>query len=178
MRGRSGRGGLVAHRLRLMGWARAGLLVALASVVAVPGFGGVATKTKRVSVSSTGAQADGGSGGASISANGRFVAFASGATNLAGGDTNGVQDVFVRNLGTRTTKRVSVSSAGPQGDGNSFAPTISANGRFVAYASSATNLVGGDTNSGDDVFLRDRKTGKTRLLSRSSGGVEGNGFSD
>ena len=72
-----------------MGWALAGLLVALASVVAVPGFGGVATKTKRVSVSSTGAQADGGSGGASISANGRFVAFASGATNLAGGDTNG-----------------------------------------------------------------------------------------
>ena len=138
-------------------------------------------RTRRVSVSSAGAQGDGDSFEPTISANGRFVAFASDATNLVGGDTNAHTDVFVRNLRTRRTQRVSLSSARAQGDSGSFLvadpSSISADGRFVSFISAATNLVAGDTNAKDDVFLRDRKSRKTRLLSRSLGGGFGNGTS-
>ena len=70
------------------------------------------------------------------------------------GDTNGSSDVFVRDRRTGTTRRVSVSSGGAQGNDNSFGPAISADGRFVAFGSSASNLVPGDTNGATDVFVR------------------------
>ena len=89
-----------------------------------------------------------------ISADGRFVAFDSEATNLVPGDTNDASDVFVRDRQTGTTRRVSVSSGGAQGNGASFDPAISADGRFVAFNSDATNLVPGDTNGAADVFVR------------------------
>jgi len=131
-------------------------------------------RTERVSVSSSGAQGNSHSGSVSISADGRFVAFDSRATNLVPGDTNGRDDVFVRDRLTGRTERVSVSSAGEQGNSVSYAPSISADGRFVAFASRASNLAPGDTNGYDDVFVRDRLTGTTERISVSSAGAQGN----
>ena len=130
--------------------------------------------TERVSVSSAGAEANGASFAPAISADGRFVAFPSEATNLVPGDTNGVTDVFVRDRLTGTTERVSVSSAGAEANGTSFTPAISADGRFVAFSSDATNLVGRDTNGAVDVFVHDRVTGATKRVSVSSTGAQAN----
>jgi Tol biopolymer transport system component len=130
--------------------------------------------TRRVSVSSSGEQADGVSGRPSISAGGRFVAFPDDASNLVPGDTNNDFDAFVRDRWTGTTTRVSVSSSGTQGNGASGTPSISSNGRFVAFASGASNLVPGDTNGASDVFVRDRWRGCTRRVSVSSSGRQGN----
>ncbi len=134
--------------------------------------------TRRVSVSSSGNQANGSSDDASISADGRFVAFSSEASNLVRNDTNGVRDVFVRDLRTGTTRRVSVSSAGSQANGTSRYPSISENGRFVAFDSRARNLVRDDTNGDYDVFVHDLQTGTTRRVSVSSSGNQGNASSD
>lgn len=92
----------------------------------------------------------------SMSADGRFVAFHSGSDNLVPGDTNGAVDVFVRDVQEGTTHRVSVAGDGSQGNFESRAPSISADGRFVAFQSHATNLVPGDTNGALDVFVHDR----------------------
>ena len=74
------------------------------------------------------------------------MAFESDATNLVSGDTNGTADIFVHDRQTGTTERVSVATGGSQATGGSFTPAISADGRFVAFHSDATNLVSGDTN--------------------------------
>ncbi len=121
-------------------------------VLAAPAFAGHA-KTERVSVSSAGVQGDGHSFSPSISADGRSVAFRSHATDLVVSDINGSSDFFVRDRATGTTERVSLSSAGVQGDGDSFSPSISADGRYVAFRSHDTNLVGSDTNGYADVFV-------------------------
>ena len=89
-----------------------------------------------------------------ISADGRFVAFSSYASNLVPGDTKGWYDVFVHDRQTGKTRRVSVSSGGAQGNGNSGYPGISADGRFIAFASAASNLVPGDTNNLADIFVQ------------------------
>lgn len=117
--------------------------------------------------------------GARISGNGQFVVFRSAATNLVAGDTNGHSDVFVRDIATNLTTRVSVASGGIQATGgDSNNPCISADGRYVAFSSSATNLVAGGT-SGSHVFLHDRLTGLTTLVSVASDGVSpGFGTSD
>jgi Tol biopolymer transport system component len=111
----------------------------------------------RVSVATGGTQQLGADGayadGGSISANGRTVAFASIARNLVPGDTNTVYDVFVHDLVSNTTKRVSISSAGRQGDRRSLDPRISAGGRWVAFFSDARDLVAHDTNARPDIFL-------------------------
>jgi len=131
--------------------------------------------TERVSVSSTGEQGNHDSFDASISLDGRYVAFGSLASNLVPGDTNGYEDAFVRDRSTGITTRVSVSSTGEQGNANSFHPAISADGRYVAFHSQATNLVSPDTNgSAYDIFLHDRASGTTKLVSRSTTGVQGN----
>jgi len=91
-----------------------------------------------------------------ISRHGRYVAFDSAASNLVAGDTNGVADVFLRDVTTGLTRRVSVGQAGQQSGGDSYMPAISANGRIVAFTSLATNLVAGDVGNGvNDVFVRD-----------------------
>ncbi len=136
-----------------------------------------AETTTRVSVSSTGAQGNGMSDYPDISDDGRIVAFASLATNLVAGDTNGQWDVFVRDLVANTTTRVSVNSAGVQGNGRSEAPVLSADGRYVVFGSYATNLVTGDTNNKRDVFLHDRQTGTTTRVSVSSTGAQAAGMS-
>ncbi|MER6998832.1 hypothetical protein [Streptomyces sp. NPDC000410] len=125
--------------------------------------------TERVSTASDGAQADLGGDGAAISANGRVVAFTSEATNLVPGDTNGQADVFVRDLRTGRTERVSVASDGTQGDSYSYGPSLSANGRYVAFASHAATLVPGDDNEATDVFVHDRRTGRTERVTAGGG---------
>ena len=135
-------------------------------------------QTTRVSVSSAGAQANNHTGIGKISADGRYVTFHSLASNLVAGDTNNVADVFVHDRQTGTTSRVSVSSAGAQGNGESRSPDISADGRFVTFLSGASNLVSGDTNGYFDVFIRDRQAATTRRVSLSSSGAQGNDSSN
>ena len=127
--------------------------------------------TRLVSVGAHGLQGNDFSSGPTLSTNGRFVAFVSAASNLVPGDTNGSADVFVRDRYAGTTTRVSVSSAGMQADNGSFDAAVSATGRYVAFASSATNLVPGLNNALDAVYLHDRATGSTTLVSVSSTGV-------
>jgi len=133
--------------------------------------------TQRVSISTSGAQANDNSHACSVSADLRYVAFSSFATNLLFGDTNGFEDVFVRDRQTGTTERVSVDSTGTQGNGGSSLASISADGRYVAFVSSASNLVSGDTNALDDVFVHDRQTGTTERVSVDSTGAESDGDS-
>jgi Tol biopolymer transport system component len=130
--------------------------------------------TSRISLSSNGAQANGGSYSPSVSADGRFVAFDSNAANLVSNDTNAAADVFVHDRLSGQTERVSISSNGSQGNNGSYAPSISADGRFVAFHALAANLVPDDNNGTFDVFVHDRQTGSTRLVSRASDGSPGN----
>ncbi|HET9769357.1 MAG TPA: hypothetical protein VFS16_00610, partial [Acidimicrobiia bacterium] len=104
-----------------------------------------------------------------LSADGNLVVFASDSTNLVPGDTNGVSDIFVRNRSTGKTERVSVAGGGGQADGASVTPAMSADGRFVVFASSATNLAPGDTNGVLDIYVRDRLRKETRRLSEKPG---------
>ncbi|MCC5951151.1 MAG: S-layer homology domain-containing protein [Acidimicrobiia bacterium] len=133
--------------------------------------------TERISVASDGSEGDATSAGSSLSADGRYVAFTSFATNLVPDVTNDVQDVYVRDRVAGTTERVSVASTGAEADGVSTAATISANGRFVTFASDATNLVPDDTNDARDVFVHDRMTGDTERVSVATDGAEANGTS-
>ena len=133
--------------------------------------------TKRVSVASDGTQGNNTSRMPSINADGRFVAFSSYAANLVSGDTNGYEDVFVHDRQTGQTERVSLSNESVQGDSSSYRPSISADGRFVAFESFASNLVSGDTYIGADIFIHDRQTGQTELVSISSAGLQGDGDS-
>jgi hypothetical protein len=130
-------------------------------------------RTNRVSVSSDEVQADGSSHSPSISSNGRFVSFVSTASNLVPNDTNFAEDIFVRDLVAGTTERVSVSSEGVEGNSSTTAHGISAGGRWVAFSSFATNLVLDDTNGHFDVFIHDRRTGLTELVSVSSDEAQG-----
>jgi Tol biopolymer transport system component len=132
----------------------------------------------RVSVNSAGNQGNNTSGDPSISGDGRFVAFASRPANLVPGGTNNSQDIFVRDLVTNTTTRVSVDSAGNPGNGESYYPSISGDGRFVVFASDAANLVPGDTNGSRDIFVRDLSTNTTTRVSVDSAGNQGNGISN
>ena len=131
-------------------------------------------KTRRVSVRSNGTQGNGPSQIPDISSSGRFVTFISNASNLVPGDTNGTADIFVRDRKNNKTSRVSTRSNGGQANGPSSIPRISANGRFVVFESAASNLVNGDNNGVTDVFVKDRKTGKTRRVSLRSNGAQGN----
>jgi Tol biopolymer transport system component len=130
----------------------------------------VAQTTERVSISSGEVQGDESSTlQPAISADGRYVAFVSDATNLVPGDTNRRQDIFVRDRLAGTTERVSVSTSGTQVNGyNTGYPAISGNGRFVAFSSDATTLVSNDSNGYTDVFVHDRITGITERVSVDS----------
>ncbi|AVV47192.1 PD40 domain-containing protein [Streptomyces sp. ID05-04B] len=131
----------------------------------------------RVSVDSAGSQANNASRNPSISADGRYITFESLATNLVAGDTNRYRDVFVRDLQTGETTRVSVGRDAAQSDSESFHPSISADGRFVTFDSPASNLVAGDTNDIHDVFVRDRQSGETTRVSVDSNGRQGDDIS-
>jgi Tol biopolymer transport system component len=137
-------------------------------------------RTTRLSLDSHGRQGNGGSWFPAISSDGRYVAFQSLASNLVRGDTNKLSDVFVRDLATGRTTRVSVDSHGAQArcqadSCESTSPVLSAHGRYVAFQSSATNLVPHDTNRLGDVFVHDRRTGKTIRVSVRSAGKQAGG---
>jgi hypothetical protein len=133
--------------------------------------------TSRASVPAGGGEANGASGEPSVNADGRFVAFVSGASNLVPGDTNGAADVFVRDLQEGTIERVSVSSDGAEAHGASGGPALTADGRRVAFWSHAADLVEGDGNALSDVFVRDRAGATTILASASATGAQGDHFS-
>ncbi|MGB9937103.1 MAG: NosD domain-containing protein [Methanobacterium sp.] len=130
--------------------------------------------TDIISVSSNNSQGNGASYSSTVSADGRYVAFESYASNLVSGDTNAYPDIFVRDLANNTTTRVSISSTGQQGNGHSRNPSISADGRYVTFDSFARNLVADDTNNAWDVFVHDMLTHVTTRVSISSTGEQGN----
>jgi Tol biopolymer transport system component len=132
----------------------------------------VGGRITRLSVSSAELQGDRDSYDPAISADGRYVAFASFATTLVQDDTNQELDVFVHDVVSRTTTRVSLASTGAQGDGPSLAPAISADGRLVAFESDAGTLVADDRNGTEDVFVHDLGTKQTTRVSVGPGGAE------
>ena len=134
----------------------------------------VANTTVRASVSSSGTEGLFTTWLGSISDDGRYVAFYTGSNNLVAGDTNNTGDVFVRDLQAGTTTRVSVSSAGVQGNNESDNGSLSADGRYVAFYSWATNLVSGDTNNMPDIFVRDLQTGSVARANTSASGAQAN----
>ena len=131
-------------------------------------------QTTRISVASDGTQGNGPSylGDPTVSSDGRFVTFWSVANNLVDGDTNGQEDVFVHDRQTGQTVRISVASDGTQGNGPSLESVMSADGRYVAFQSGASNLIVGDTNSTRDVFVYDRLTEETERVSVAASGPE------
>jgi Tol biopolymer transport system component len=135
-------------------------------------------RTTLVSVDPTGAGADNASNQATVSADGRMVAFSSDASNLVAGDTNLLDDIFVRDLDTNITTRVNVSQGGTQtsGGGSSW-PSLTSDGRFVAFHSDDETLVTGDSNGFGDVFSHDCQTGRTVRLSVPVAGGQGSGSS-
>jgi hypothetical protein len=132
-------------------------------------------QTQRVSVSSAGDQANGEPQFASISADGRWVAFDNDATNLVPGDTNGRKDVFVHDRQSAETTSVTVEPDHDQANDVSSAPAVSDDGRYVAFASDATNLAIGDTNGTSDVFVHDAQANSTTRVSVDAASVQGNG---
>jgi Tol biopolymer transport system component len=140
--------------------------------------------TQRVSMTGGDTQSNGPSAQPDISADGRWIAFMSSASNLVPDDTNqcgreNCSDIFVHDQQTGITERVSVASDGTQASGGwSETPTISADGRYVAYVSSARNLVSDDTNARPNVFVHDRQTGQTERASVASDGTPANDWSD
>src|SRR2546430_416947 len=137
-------------------------------VLAAAALAAGSATTTLVDLSTRGKQANLYTYPAGISAHGRYVVMNSDATNLVPHDTNKRKDVFVRDRRTGKTVRVSVSSAGRQANFASVVPALSADGRYVAFATAASNLVPHDTNGLEDVFVRDRRTGKTTRVSVTS----------
>ena len=136
-------------------------------------------ETTRVSVATDGTQSDAYSGSSegSLSADGRYVVFGSGASNLVAGDTNGARDVFVHDRESGETTRVSLATDGTQGDGDSYEGSLSADGRYVAFMSDGSNLVAGDTNGHTDIFVHDRQSGETTRVSVATDGTQSDAWS-
>ena len=146
----------------------------LVSVLVVNSMAALAGPTTRVSVDSHGNESNGDSTEPSISGNGRFVAFTSAATNLAAECTNANAHIFIHNRATGGTTCASVNSNENQGNNDSSEPSISGNGRIVAFSSTATNLAADCTNGKSHIFLRNRNAGATSCASIDSNGNQGN----
>lgn len=153
----------------------AGLAVALSVVMSSSVFAW--TPSSRISMAYTGTQTDGNSHAPRLSQDGRYLLFQSQASTLVPNDTNGRMDVFLKDMQTGSVERVSLGAGGVQANGDSAAVGVSADGRYVAFTSWAFNLVTGDTNGTEDVFIRDRTTGEVIRASVSSTGTPGNGRS-
>nr|MDT0658355.1 hypothetical protein [Micromonospora sp. DSM 115978] len=134
--------------------------------------------TERISIGSDGQQSNDQSFDIAISDDGRHVAFWSHATNLVPDDTNDAYDVFVRDRRHGTTRRVNVNRAGEQSAGGAARPTVSADGRYVAFQSYATDLVPNDTNDASDIFVHELKTGITSLVSVNQLSEQGDSHSE
>ncbi len=151
--------------------ARTLILTATISLAATCAF---ADEIARVSVGNGGVEAIGRSLDATISANGAFIAFVSNAQNLAPNDTGSANDVFLRDRFAGTTKRISTNRFNFPGNAASTKPALSEDGRFVAFATDATNLFDNDTNANTDVVLFDRDANTLTLVSKSAAGVQAN----
>ena len=138
---------------------------------------GIAGPIIRVSESSAGVEADDASKEPFISGDGSVVAFRSLASNLVAGDSNERWDIFVHELSSSITTRVSVPTGGGEANHDSFSPSLSDDGRYVVFRSNANNLVAGDTNQRHDIFVHDRDTGTTARVSEPAGGGNANGHS-
>jgi Tol biopolymer transport system component len=159
----------------------------VAGLAATPSTAAPKPAVRLASISTGGALANDHSGGTAISADGKYVAFFSAASNLVPGDTNGLEDVFVRDLTRNLTRRVTVDTPGAEAVGRSFhRPALSKDGRYVLFTSDAGNLVPDDTNHGLDVFVHDMRYGITTRVSLDpdgdqfgthtiGGGISGNG---
>ncbi len=160
--------------------ARVGCALAVTASIAAAQVG-TPTPIRLVSANSSGLAGNGPSNGIAVSTDGGIAAFYSDATDLVPGDTNQMRDVFVRDLSTGLTERVSVSSSGAQANGVSHnaygGVAISGNGQIVAFYSQASNLVANDTNRFADVFVRLRGSSSTQRVSVASDGTEANGAS-
>ncbi|CAI6083649.1 fibronectin type III domain-containing protein [Cohnella sp. JJ-181] len=126
----------------------------------------------KISAAMAGAPGTGDSRSASVSADGRYVAFASASANLVEGDTNGKQDIFLQDRETGTVKRISLGAGGAQADGDSYAPYVSFDASYALFASKAKNLVGGDTNGNEDLFLYDARTDTVQRIAQYVPGSE------
>ena len=132
----------------------------------------VLNKTRLVSKGRSGTQSNGNSTEPVVSDDGKIVVFTSTASNLVAGDTNGKADVFRADLGTGVITRVSTSQSGVQATGDSKRPAISGDGKLVAFVSNARNLVAGDTNSLQDVFVRTYATPSVKRVSTTPNGTQ------
>ncbi|MCB9933784.1 MAG: IPT/TIG domain-containing protein [Planctomycetes bacterium] len=138
----------------------------------------ISETTRLVSISQSGAFGNQASNMCSVSADGRYVAFGSLASDLVNGDTNAEYDIFVRDMQLGVTVRANVHDTGLEANGYSSHPRISGDGRLVIFSSVATNLVNGDTNGTADVFVRDLTGLATTRLSVNGANMEGNGISE
>lgn len=134
----------------------------------------IAGLTERISIPASGGDGNGESIDGWITPNGRYVAFTSYASNLVQGDTNGSSDAFVRDRLLNTTEAVSLNSAGVIGDAPSGVGSITPDGRFVCFASRASNIAPGAPSGYGQVYVRDRLVGTTDIVSVSTGGIIGN----
>ncbi len=130
-----------------------------------------------VSNTQSGGRSNGDSFNPTITPDGRFVVFESYASNLVPEDTSPTGDIFLRDLQTGTLERISTSSTGTAGNDRSYSPSVSDDGRFVAFRSDANNLVDGDTNGKGDIFIKDRLTGELSRVSNAFDGSQGNNHS-
>ncbi|MET9828331.1 hypothetical protein ABZ078_03295 [Streptomyces sp. NPDC006385] len=155
----------------------AGAMVALSATSAAPAPG---PRTERITLSASGEQIQRGAGGPALSSDGRYAAFVSDDAGVVAGDTNGVTDVFVRDLRRGTVERVNVASDGTQADGGgSHRAEISGDGRYVAFVSRAKNLVDWSEPPhpyADDMYVHDRRTGRTERVSIAADGGSGSVF--
>lgn len=140
---------------------------ALATTAGLASYAGaqVPGEVRRANVGASGVESEDGAGQAAVSADGRFVAFASDAADLVPGDTNGDSDVFVRDRTTDVLQRVSVTSSGAEIRGDSMCPSLSADGRYVAFLSKGTNLLPNGNLPRPAVYVHDRQTRTTTLVS-------------
>ena len=164
-----------------VGTTRIGLLLIVTSMLAFASeTSAVASGVERVGVDTAGNQGDKDSSTAAMSADGRFVAFVSSATNLVVEDTNQQRDIFVHDRQTGITERVSVAANGDEADGESLSAAISGDGRYVAFSSSATNMAPGVQPGGVDLYVHDRADGSVERVSVDADdeGLGGNHGSD
>ena len=131
----------------------------------------------RISLASDGTEANGYSGSNSISDNGRYIPFSSNATNLFSNDTNGYVDTFIYDRVEQTVELISLAPDGSQANNSSGSGSISGDGRYVTFASFASNLVPNDTNEQRDIFIYDRVNQTTELVSTASDAAIANGNS-
>ena len=133
-----------------------------------------AGSVRAVSTDASGALGNYGCGRASLFADGRYVVFESYDHRLVAGDTNASIDIFIKDLETEAIRRVSTDAAGVQGNDHSTSASVSADGRYLLFASDASNLVAGDTNGNTDIFVKDLRTGAIRMVPIDTSGVAGN----